>query len=312
MGACVVTMKKFVIGRFRMKRTLMIGATLAAAFALSQPVLADTLAKIKSSGSIAMGVRESSGNLSFAMADGKYSGYHVELCERVISDIRRQLRLNRLNVVYRPVTSLNRIPLLQNGTIDIECGSTTNNITRQRDVAFAVTTFVEEVRIAVKANSAINSVADLKNHTVVSTAGTTSVQNIRKHKRAANISFKEVQGRDHADSFRLLESGQADAFVMDSQILVALMAKSKNPADCKMVGEVLSVEPIAIMVRKDDAAFKKAVDDSLKALMKSGEIANVYGRHFIQSAPTPLLASEATKAAWTTPTDKPVEAYVNK
>jgi glutamate/aspartate transport system substrate-binding protein len=259
-----------------------------------------------------MGVRESSGSLSFVMADGKFSGFHVELCERVMSDIRRQLRLNRLNIVYRPVTSLNRIPLLQNGTIDVECGSTTNNAARQRDVAFAVTTFVEEVRMAVKANSGIKSIAELKNRNVASTAGTTSVQNIHQHERAAGVSFKEVQGRDHADSFRLLESGQADAFVMDSQILVALMAKSKTPADFKMVGEVLSVEPIAIMVRKDDAAFKKAVDDSLKALMKSGDIAKIYDRYFIQTTLTSLPVSEATKSVWANPSDKPMEAYAKK
>lgn len=295
-----------------MKRTLTLGATLTAIFALSQPVLADTLAKIRSSGSVTMGVRESSGSLSFVMADGKFSGYHVELCERVMSDIRRQLRLNRLNIVYRPVTSLNRIPLLQNGTIDVECGSTTNNAARQRDVAFAVTTFVEEVRMAVKANSGIKSIAELKNRNVASTAGTTSVQNIHQHERAAGVSFKEVQGRDHADSFRLLESGQADAFVMDSQILVALMAKSKTPADFKMVGEVLSVEPIAIMVRKDDAAFKKAVDDSLKALMKSGDIAKIYDRYFIQTTLTSLPVSEATKSVWANPSDKPMEAYAKK
>jgi glutamate/aspartate transport system substrate-binding protein len=295
-----------------MKRTLTFGATLVAIFALSQPVLADTLAKIRSSGSVTMGVRESSGSLSFVMADGKFSGYHVELCERVMSDIRRQLRLNRLNIVYRPVTSLNRIPLLQNGTIDIECGSTTNNAARQRDVAFSVTTFVEEVRMAVKANSGIKSIADLKNRNVASTAGTTSVQNIHKHERAAGVSFKEVLGNDHADSFRLLESGKADAFVMDGQILVALIAKSKNPAEFNVVGEVLSVEPIAIMVRKDDAAFKKAVDDSLKALIKSGDIAKIYDRYFIRTTLTSLPVTEATKSVWANPSDKPMEAYAKK
>ena len=171
----------------------------------------------------------------------------------------------KLDVKYQPVTSQNRIPLVQNGTVDLECGSTTNNATRQKDVAFAPTTYVEEVRIAVKANSGIKGIADLNGKTVATTTGTTSVQTLRKNKRAAGMDFKEVFGKDHADSFLLLESGRADAFVMDGQILAGLISKSKSPADYKIVGEVLSVEPIAIMCRKDDPAFKKAVDDSIKA-----------------------------------------------
>lgn len=295
-----------------MKITHTLWVSVAALIALSQPAFADTLAKIKSSGNVSMGVRNASGNLSHVRADGKYSGFHVELCERVLSDIRRQLDMNRLNITYRMVTPSNRMPLLQNGTIDIECGSTTNNAPRQREVAFAVTTFVEEVRMVTKANSGINSITDLKGRTVVSTAGTTSLQNISKHSQGAGVSFKEVYGKDHGDSFRLLESGAADVFVMDGQIIIANIAKSKTPADFKMVGEALSVEPIAIMVRKYDPAFKKAVDDSLKALMKSGEIAKIYDRHFSQTSQTALPASEATKATWSNPTDKPMEDYAKK
>jgi glutamate/aspartate transport system substrate-binding protein len=300
-----------------MKKTLTLGLTLAAAFAISQPALADTLAKIKSSGAVTMGVRESSGGLSFVLGDSKFAGFHVELCERVLSDIRKQLGLTRMETRYQPVTSQNRIPLMQNGTIDIECGSTTNNAARQKDVSFANTTYVEEVRIAVKANSGINSIADLKNRNVATTTGTTSVQHIRKHERSAGVDFKEVYGKDHADSFLLLESGRADAFVMDGQILAGNIAKSKNPADFKIVGEVLSVEPIAIMLRKDDPAFKKAVDDSLGAMMKSGEIAKIYDKYFIQpippaNKPIGLPASEATKAAWSNPNDKPMEDYAKK
>ena len=159
---------------------------------------------------------------------------------------------------------------MQNGTVDLECGSTTNNATRQKDVAFAVTTYVEEVRIAVKANSGINRVKDLNGKSVATTTGTTSVQTLRKNERAQGIDFKEVMGKDHADSFLLLESGRADAFVMDGQILAGNIAKSKNPADFKIVGEALSVEPIACMMRKDDPAFKKAVDDSIKGQIKDG------------------------------------------
>jgi len=176
---------------------------------------------------------------------------------------------------------------------------------------------VEEVRIAVKAASGISSIAQLNGKSVATTTGTTSVQLLRKHERATGVDFKEVFGKDHADSFLLLESGRADAFVMDGQILAGLIAKSKNPADFKIVGEVLSVEPIAIMFRKDDPAFKKAVDDSLKALMKSGEIAKIYNKWFTQAIPPSnkaigLPASASTQAAWATPNDKPAEDYAKK
>ncbi len=273
----------------------------------------DTLAKIKASGTITEGVRESSG-LSFTLGDGKYTGFHYDVCARVISDIQKHLGLAKLETKYQPVTSQNRIPLVQNGTVDIECGSTTNNQARQKDVAFADTTYVEEVRIATKANSGIKSIKDLNGKTIATTTGTTSVQTLRKNKRADGLTFKEVFGKDHSDSFLLLESGRADAFIMDGSILAANIAKSKSPSDYQIVGEVLSVEPIAIMIRKDDPAFKKVVDDSLKAMMKSGEIAKLYDKWFMQPIPPNnvkigLPASEATKEAWAHPNDKPMEDY---
>src|SRR5205085_4865463 len=163
--------------------------------------------------------------------DGKYAGFHVDVCQRVLADIQKRIGMAKLEIKYEPVTSQNRIPLVQNGTVDIECGSTTNNATRQKDVAFAVTTYVTEVRIATKANSGINSVKDLVGKTVATTTGTTSVQTLRKHERANNVDFKELFGKDHADSFLLLESGRADAFVMDGQILAGNISKSKSPAD---------------------------------------------------------------------------------
>jgi glutamate/aspartate transport system substrate-binding protein len=300
-----------------MKKTMLVQAIALAAASVAFGAHADTLKKIKDSGSVTMGVRESSGALSFTLGDGKYAGFHVEVCSRVLGDIQKQLGLAKLDVKYQPVTSQNRIPLVQNGTVDIECGSTTNNATRQKDVSFAVTTYVEEVRIAVKASSGITSIAQLNGKKVATTTGTTSVQLLRKHERAGGVSFDEVFGKDHADSFLLLESGRADAFVMDGQILAGNIAKSKSPADYRIVGEVLSVEPIAIMIRKDDPAFKKAVDDSIVAMMKSGEIAKVYDKWFMQPIPPAntkvgLPVSEATKAAWANPNDKPMEDYAKK
>ncbi len=249
-----------------MKKSIWVStAVLAAALGATGAAQAqDTLKKIKDSGSITMGVRESSGALAYTLGDGKYTGFHYDVCQRIIADLQKQLGMAKIDVKYQPVTSQNRIPLVQNGTVDLECGSTTNNATRQKDVSFAPTLYVEEVRIATKKSSGIKGIADLNGKTVATTTGTTSVQLLRKNKRAAGMDFKELNGKDHSDSFLLLESGRADAFVMDGQILAGLIAKSKNPADYAIVGEVLSVEPIAIMFRKDDPAFKKAVDDSVR------------------------------------------------
>ncbi|MFN7694177.1 MAG: transporter substrate-binding domain-containing protein [Burkholderiales bacterium] len=278
---------------------------------------ADTLKKIKESGTVTMGVRESSGALSFTLCDGKFAGFHVEVCDQVLRDLRKQLGMDSIGVRYQPVTSQNRIPLVQNGNVDIECGSTTNNATRQKDVAFAVTTFVEQVRIAVKANSGITSIKQLANKTVATTTGTTSVQLLRRHERAAGVDFKEIFGKDHADSFLILESGRADAFVMDSQILAGSISKAKNPADFKIVGEVRAEEPIAILFRKDDPAFKKAVNDSIIGMMKSGAMAKLYDKWFMQPIPPGntklgLPASDDTKNAWANPNDKPAEDYAKK
>jgi glutamate/aspartate transport system substrate-binding protein len=297
-----------------MKKTLL---ALAAVLAVTAAHAEDTLKKIKDSGAITLGVRESSGALAYTLGDGKYAGFHTEMCERVIADLKKQLGLAKLEVKLQPVTSQNRVPLVQNGTVDLECGSTTNNAARQKDVAFAVTTYVEEVRMAVKANSGITSIAQLSGKTIATTTGTTSVQTLRKNERAANLDFKVLQGKDHADSFLLLESGRADAFVMDGQILAGNISRAKNPADFKIAGEVLSVEPIAAMMRKDDPAFKKAVDDSIKGMIKSGELAKLYDKWFMQPIPPSntkvgLPLSEATKAAWASPNDKPMEDYAKK
>ena len=300
-----------------MKKTLLALAVAAVATSTAYAQATDTLKKIKDAGSITIGTRESSGALAYTLGDGKYVGFHTEMANRIAADLQKKLGLAKLDIKYQPVTSQNRIPLVQNGTVDLECGSTTNNATRQKDVAFAVTTYVEEVRIATKANSGINSVKDLAGKTIATTTGTTSVQTLRKHERAAGVDFKEVFGKDHADSFLLLESGRADAFVMDGQILAGNISKSKNPAEFKVVGEVLSVEPIACMMRKDDAAFKSAVDDSIKGMIKSGDLAKLYDKWFMQPIPPAnvkvgLPLSEATKAAWANPNDKPMEDYAKK
>ena len=302
-------------------KTLAFGALLATTFLattwLATPAVAQdsgTLKKIRDSGRIVMGVRESSSPLSYTLGGGQYTGFHVEMCQRIIDNIKTQLKLPKLEIQYSPVTSQNRIPLMENGTIDIECGSTTNNAARQKQVDFAPTTYITEVRMAVKANSGINSINQLNGRTIATTTGTTSVQHLRKHQRAKGVDFKEIYGKDHADSFLLLESGRADAFVMDDNILAGLIATSKNPSDFKIVGEVLSVEPIAIMMRRDDPAFKKMVDEAVRALIKSSEYQKLYDKWFLSPIPprntsVNLPMGETLKAALKDPNDKPMEAY---
>ncbi len=296
-----------------MKKSLLVAALLATAVA-AQAQTTDTLKKIKDTGSVVMGVRGTSGVLSYTLGNGQYVGYHVELCKRIIDDISKLIG-KPVEIKYQEVTSANRIPLVQNGTVDLECGSTTNNDTRQKDVAFAHTAYVEEVRILTKVNSGIKNIGDLNGKSVATTTGTTSVQLLRKNERATGVDFKEVFGKDHGDSFQLLESGRADAFVMDGQIVAGLASKSKSPADYVIVGPALSVEPIAIMIRKDDPAFLAQVNKTIDGLLKSGEIAKIYDKWFMQPVPPTntkvnLPASDDTKAAWKTPNSMSTEALL--
>jgi glutamate/aspartate transport system substrate-binding protein len=283
----------------------------------SMPALAQsTLDKVSSSGSITLGVRESSGALSYSLGNGQYAGMHVEVCQRIVAEMEKQLQ-KKIEVKLLQVTAPTRISLLANGTIDMECGNTTNNATRQKDVAFLNTTYVEEVRMAVKANSGLTSINQLGGKTVVATAGSTTVQTLRRHERAMGLDFVEIFGKDNSESFLLLETDRAAAFVYDSQVLAGNIALSKNPADFKIVGEVLNTEPIAIMIRKDDAALKKLGNDVIAGLVRSGELARLYDKWFVQAIPPRntrlnLPASTATKNAWLNPNDKPMEDYNKK
>ncbi|UTO28933.1 transporter substrate-binding domain-containing protein [Bartonella harrusi] len=272
----------------------------------------DTLEKIKKTGEITLGVRESSG-LAYALGNNKYVGFHTEMAERIIDDISKKVG-KPIKIHYLPITSQNRIPLLKNRTYDFECGSTTNDIVRSKEAAFAYTTYVEEVRIAVKKNSHIKSLADLNGKTVATTTGTTSVQLIRKNKRAKNIHFNVVKGKDHGDSFLLLESGRADAFVMDASILAGHIAKSKNPSDYVILDPVLSVEPIACMLRLNDKNFEKTINDSIVRQIKDESLEKLYNKWFMQPIPPAntiinLPLSKATKHAWEHPNNKPREEY---
>ncbi|QWE25552.1 amino acid ABC transporter substrate-binding protein [Polynucleobacter sp. AP-Elch-400A-B2] len=290
--------------------TLFLGAT--SVFAVSA-----TMDKMKSTGAITMGVRESSIPMSYTIGDSRFDGYHVEVCRMILADVKDKLSMSTLRINYQPVTSQNRVPLVQNGTVDIECGTTTNNTARAKDVGFANTLYVEEVRIAVKANSGITSIAQLAGKKVATTTGTTSVQLLRKHEKANGVNFDEVFGKDHADSFLLLESGRADAFVMDGSILAGNIANSKNPKDYKIVGEVLATEPIAIMVPKNDPEFKAAVNAAIAKIVANGNMPKLWNKWFLAPIPPKnivvgLELSPATKNAWANLNDKPAEDYNKK
>ena len=290
--------------------TLLLGAVNA--HAASQ-----TMDKIKSTGTVTMGVRESSIPMSYTTGDSRFDGYHVEICRMILADVKDKLGLSTLRINYQPVTSQNRVPLVQNGTVDIECGTTTNNTARAKDVGFANTLYIEEVRIAVKANSGITSISQLAGKKVATTTGTTSVQLLRKHEKANGVNFDEVFGKDHADSFLLLESGRADAFVMDGSILAGNIANSKNPKDYKIVGEVLATEPIAIMVPKNDPEFKAAVNAAIAKIVANGKMPGLWNKWFLAPIPPKnivvgLELSPATKNAWANLNDKPAEDYNNK
>ena len=298
----------------RKHRVVLALAAALVAFGVHAETFEGTLKKVKESGTLTLGIRESSFPLSYLDANQKPIGYHIDVCMKIADAVKTRLGLAKLNVVTQPVTSQNRIPLVVNGTVDLECGSTTNNLDRQKQVAFAPTTYVTNVMMAVKKASGIKSLDQLSGKPVATTTGTTSVQLIRAHEKGKNLDFKEVYGKDHADSFLMLETDRAVAFVMDDNLLMGLIANSKAPQDYALVGEPLSTEPIAIMLRKDDPQFKGLVHATVANLAKTGELTQLYNQWF--NAPIPpkglvlnVPMSEALKAAIANPNDNPAESY---
>jgi ABC-type amino acid transport substrate-binding protein len=239
-----------------------------------------TLDKVKSSGSITVAYRESSIPFSYLGADAKPTGFGWEICGKVVDQVKKATGRAELKVATQAVTSQNRIPLMQNGTIDIECGSTTNNAERAQQVTFATNYFYTGTRFLVKTSAGIKSLQDLKGKKVVSTTGTTNFQVLRKVNADQNLGFDLMGGKDHAESALLVQQGRADAFGMDDILLYGLRASAQTPAELAVVGDALQVEPYAIMLRKDDPAFKKLVDATLADLVKSGEFEALYKKWF--------------------------------
>lgn len=293
----------------RTAASLVLAIFACAANAQSTPA-PSTFDKIKATGAVVLGVREASAPMAYALgAQDKFVGYHVELCEHVLKEIAPGARFD-----YKVLTAQNTMSLVQNGTVDIGCGPTTNNLTRQQQVAFALTSYVSQVRMAVRADSGITSFEQLAGRNVAASTGTTAVQLLRNYAKAKNIEIPTVLGKDHFDSFLMLESGRADAFVLDDNLLAGLIANGRNPTGYRIVGEALASEPIALLFRKDDPAFKKAVDDSLRRFMLSGEAARLYAKWFMSPIPPKnanlnLPMSETLQQLFREPNDKPLESY---
>jgi len=245
----------------------------------------DTLKKIKDTGTITLGHRDSS--IPFSYYDDKQQviGYAMDICYKVVDAIKAELKLKKIDIKLNPVTSATRIPLMANGTIDLECGSTTNNLERQKQVWFATTHFVTANRFVSKKASNLKTVNDLKGKTVVSTSGTTNIKNANEINVEKKLGMNIIAAKDHAESFLTVETGRAVAFFMDDILLYSLVANSKNPSEWAISADALTVEPYGIMMRKDDVAFKKVVNGAINNLYKSGEINKIYEKWFLKPTP---------------------------
>jgi glutamate/aspartate transport system substrate-binding protein len=271
-----------------MHRQLLLSILVATCFgagpALAQE-LTGTLKKIKETGAITLGHRESSVPFSYYDDRQQVVGYAMDLCAGIVDRVKSELKLAKLETKLNPVTSATRIPLMANGTIDLECGSTTNNLERQKQVSFTITHFVTANRFVSKKSANLHTVDDLKGKTVVSTSGTTNIKQITEIGAQKGLNLNILAAKDHAEAFLMVETGRAAAFVMDDILLYSLVAGSKAPKDYEISADALSVEPYGIMLRKDDPAFKKVVDDAMTGIYKSGEINKIYDKWFLKPIP---------------------------
>ena len=292
----------------------LLGAAIAAAV-IASPAMAEeltgTLKKIKDSGTITLGHRDSSIPFSYLAGKPEPVGYSHDIQLAVVDALKKQLGTD-IKVKYNLVTSQTRIPLVQNGTVDIECGSTTNNLERQKQVDFSVGIFEVGTRLLSKKTAGINDFADLKGKNVVTTAGTTSERLLKSMNAEKQMGMNIISAKDHGESFLMLESGRAVAFMMDDALLYGEMAKAKKPDDWVVTGQPQSFEIYGCMVRKGDEAFKKVVDKAIADVFASGEINGIYDKWFTQPIPPKNLnlnfpMSDELKKLIATPTDKSAE-----
>ncbi len=272
-----------------MKRISTLMLSLAAASVLSMPAvgqeLAGTLKKITDTGVMKIGHRDASVPFSYLDDQQKPIGYGVDICLKIVDKVKAELKMPNLKVEFVPVTSQTRIPILMGGNIDVECGSTTNSVERQKQVDFAPTYFVTGTKIIVKKSSGIKGYDDLKGKTVVFTQGTTNERAIKAYNDEKKLGINFLPSKDHAESFLAVQTDRAAAFPMDDILLYGLKAGAKNPDEFVIVGEFLSDDPYAIMMRRDDPAFKKVVTDAVSALYKSGDINKIYTKWFESKIP---------------------------
>jgi glutamate/aspartate transport system substrate-binding protein len=281
----------------------------SASFCAGAQELQGVLKKIKETNVISMSTRESS--IPFSYLDGKQEavGYSVDLCMRVIDDIKRAIKAPNLEVRRVPVTSQSRIPLVANGTVDLECGSTTNSVERQKQVAFSKTFYVAAARIMVPRNGPIKAVSDLKGKSVATTTGGNTILHLQRLSDGGNLQLKLPQAKDHAEGWLLMETGRADAVANDDVLLYSLRANSKAPQDYVVLPVTLSTEPYGVMMQRDDPQLKKVVDDSLVAMFRSGEAEKIYNKWFMDPIPPRgvnlnLPLSDELRDAFRNPTDK--------
>ena len=244
-----------------------------------------TLDKIKQSGTMTLAYREASIPFSYLDDKAQPTGFAYEICEKIADKVKAATGRADMKKLYQAVTSANRIPLLQNGTIDIECGSTTNNSERGKQVQFATNYFYTGTRFLVKAGTKVDKLSDLAGKTVVSTTGTTNYQIIRRMNEEQKLGIDLLGAKDHPESMLMVGSGRAVAFAMDDILIYSLKAAAQNPADWAVVGEAIQVEPYAIMMRKDDPSFQKLVDGTLDEMMKNGEFLALYKKWFQSPIP---------------------------
>jgi glutamate/aspartate transport system substrate-binding protein len=247
--------------------------------------LTGTLKKIKDTGAITIGHRESSVPFSYYDDKQQVVGYAMDLCMRIVDAVKKELKVDKLDVKLNPVTSATRIPLIANGTIDLECGSTTNNLERQKQVSFTITHFVTANRFVAKKANKLHKLEDLKGKTVVSTSGTTNIKQINELNAQKNLGLNILTANDHAEAFLMVETDRAAAFVMDDILLASLVAGSKAPSDYSISDDPLSVEPYGIMLRREDPPFKKVADDAMKATYSSGQVNAIYEKWFLKPIP---------------------------
>lgn len=291
----------------KMLLSMVAAASFAAAPALAQEPTG-TLKKIKDTGSVTLGHRESSVPFSYYDDKQQVVGYAMDLCGRIVERLKSELKLAKLDVKLNPVTSATRIPLMANGTIDLECGSTTNNLERQKQVSFTITHFVTANRFVSKKSANLKTVDDLKGKTVVSTSGTTNIKQITEIGAQKGLNLNILAAKDHAEAFLMVETGRAAAFVMDDILLSSLVAASKSPQDYVISADALSVEPYGIMLRRDDAPFKKVVDEAMIDTYRGGAINAIYDKWFLKAIPPKGLnlnvpMSAAFKKVVASPTD---------